>query len=424
MISTVHREARREKMAKVNIGESVAMAMSSLWANKLRTLLTLLGVIIGVLTIIAVVSVIQGLNNFVYSELAFYGANDFVVTKMSFTGMSLKELREQLKRKDLTLDHMRLLRQKCQSCELVGASVGTSRTVKYRNRSIRNTEIQGITHLDYKIGRIVELDRGRHLQKEDEARSRYVCVVGADIEEKLFPYTDPLGKWIKIGPNNFLIIGVGKRIGKLLGMSQDNYAWIPITTFHKIFGSRRSININIHTSSQEQMAVAQEEVRTILRSRRHLSFNEPDDFAFRTSETFIQLYKSATTGIYFGMIIIASLALIVGGIVVMNIMLVAVSERTKEIGVRMAVGARRKDILFQFLIEAASLSTAGGIIGILLGFAIAKIVTATTSIPSAVNPVSIVIAILVSMSVGMFFGLYPASRASRLDPIEALRSEQ
>jgi putative ABC transport system permease protein len=402
----------------------MAMAMSSLWANKLRTLLTLLGIIIGVLTIIAVVSVIQGLNNYVYSEMSFYGANDFVVTKFSFAGMSLKELKEQMKRKDLTLEHMRLLRRQCQTCELVGASVRTSRTVKYGSQSSQNTEINGITSLDHKIGRVVELDRGRYFQIEDEDRSRYVCVIGADIEENLFPYTDPLGKWIKIGPHNFLIIGVGKKIGKLLGMSQDNFIWIPISTFHKIFGSRRNIDITIHTSSQEQMEAAQEEVRTILRSKRHLSFNEADDFSFRTSETFIQIYKSATTGIFFGMIIIASLALIIGGIVVMNIMLVSVTERTKEIGIRKAVGARRQDILLQFLIEAATLSTVGGAIGILLGFSIAKIVTMTTELPTAVEPLSIVIALFVSMSVGIFFGLYPASKAAKLDPIDALRSEQ
>jgi putative ABC transport system permease protein len=356
--------------------------------------------------------------------MSFYGANDFVVTKFSFAGMSLKELKEQMKRKDLTLEHMRLLRRQCQTCELVGASVRTSRTVKYGSQSSQNTEINGITSLDHKIGRVVELDRGRYFQIEDEDRSRYVCVIGADIEENLFPYTDPLGKWIKIGPHNFLIIGVGKKIGKLLGMSQDNFIWIPISTFHKIFGSRRNIDITIHTSSQEQMEAAQEEVRTILRSKRHLSFNEADDFSFRTSETFIQIYKSATTGIFFGMIIIASLALIIGGIVVMNIMLVSVTERTKEIGIRKAVGARRQDILLQFLIEAATLSTVGGAIGILLGFSIAKIVTMTTELPTAVEPLSIVIALFVSMSVGIFFGLYPASKAAKLDPIDALRSEQ
>ncbi len=410
-------------MARINLGESVSMAMNSLWSNKLRTLLTLLGIIIGVFTIIAVVSIIQGLNNFVYTQFAFYGANDFSVSKFSMGSFSLREWREMLKRKNLTLDDMRLLRQQCRSCESVGASTDTSRTVKYRNQSIKDITIRGITYLDHMIGSVEELERGRHIQKEDEEHSRYVCTIGADIKEKLFPYLDPLGRWMKIGSQNFLVVGLGKKKGKLLGQSQDNYVRMPITTFQKIYGSRGSININVHTSSQEQMEIAQEEVRTILRSKRHLSFKDPDDFGFRSSETFIQIYKTATSSIYFAMIAISSLALLVGGIVVMNIMLVAVTERTKEIGIRMAVGARRMDILFQFLIESASISTVGGLIGILIGFVIARIVTAATSIPSSIEPVSIFIAILVSASVGIFFGLYPANKAAKLDPIEALRTE-
>jgi len=406
------------------MSESISMAMSSLWANKMRTLLTLLGIIIGVLTIIAVVSIIQGLNNFIYSEMAEFGTNDFVVSKMSLFSLSLADLREMMKRKDITLDHMRLIRQQCRSCELVGASVQTTQNVKYRSLSLKDVNISGKTHFDQKIGRIIELDRGRHFQKEDEERSRFVCVIGADIAEHLFPYSDPLGKRIKIGANNFLVIGVGEKIGKLFGRNLDNFVNIPITAYYKIFGSRQSISINIHTSSQEQMAEAQEEVRTILRSKRHLSFNEKDDFSILTSETFVQIYKSVTTGIFFAMILIASLALVVGGIVVMNIMLVAVTERKKEIGIRMAVGARRKDILFQFLIEAVTLSTVGGIIGIILGFIIAKLVSAATLLPSSVEPLSIAMAIFVSMSVGVFFGIYPARKASRLNPIDAVRSEQ
>jgi putative ABC transport system permease protein len=411
-------------MARVNFSESVSMAMGSLWSNKLRTFLTLLGLIIGVLTIIAVVSIIQGLNNYVYTQFSFFGANDFTVSKLSMSGGTLDEYREMMKRKNLTLDEMRTLRSLCQTCELIGASVSTSRTVKYMSQYLKDVEIRGVTHVDHMIGSVLELDRGRHILKEDDDHSRYICIIGADIVEKLFPYLDPLGRWVKIGPHNFLVIGIGEKKGKLLGMSQDNYVRIPITTFHKIYGSRRSININVHTSSQEQMERAQEEVRTILRSKRHLSFKDKDDFSFVSSETFIQMYRTATSSIYFAMIAISSIALLVGGIVVMNIMLVAVTERTKEIGIRMSVGARRMDILFQFLIESGAISTVGGLIGILIGFILAKIVSAATSIPSALDPGSIVIAIIVSGSVGIFFGIYPANKAAKLNPIEALRSEQ
>jgi putative ABC transport system permease protein len=411
-------------MAKIQVGESLSMAWLSLRSNKLRTFLTLLGIIIGVLTVIAVVSIIQGLNNYVYSKMSFYGANDFSVQKFSMIGTSLKEFREQMKRKDLTMTEVQLLRDRCKSCELVGATTSTQQTVKFGNQSIKNTEIRGVTYNSHLIGSTLELESGRHIQRQDETNSRAVCIIGTDVVEKLFPGLDPLGRWLKVGNQNFLIIGTGKKIGKLLGFSQDNYVRIPITTFMKVYGSRRSVSINIHTGSQAQMLQAEEEVRTILRSWRKRSYNDPDDFSFATSETFIQFYKTATSGIYFAMIAIASIALIVGGIVIMNIMFVSVSERTKEIGIRMAVGARRRDILFQFLIESSVISAIGGIIGILLGFTAAKIVSATTAMPSSVEPASIALAIFMSWSLGLFFGMYPANRAAKLDPVEALRAEQ
>jgi putative ABC transport system permease protein len=411
-------------MAKLQVRESFTMAVVSLRTNKLRTFLTLLGIIIGVLTIIAVVSVIQGLNNYVYTKMSFFGANDFSVQKFSMIGTSLKDFREQMKRKDLTLVDRDLIRANCPSCDLVGASVSTSQTVKYGNQSLKDTEVRGVTYLDHEIGSVVELESGRHLQSMDETNSRPVCVIGSDIAEKVFVTVDPIGRWLKVGNQNFQVIGVGKKKGKILGFSQDNYVRIPITTFMKVYGSRRSISINIHTKSQEQMVKAQEEVRTVLRSWRKRSYNDPDDFAFATSETFIQFYKTATSGIYFAMIAVSSIALLVGGIVIMNIMFVSVSERTKEIGIRMAVGARRKDILYQFLIESSVISAMGGIIGIVLGFLVARIISAATSMPSSVEPVSIVLAIVMSWSIGLFFGIYPANRAAKLDPVEALRSEQ
>ncbi|MCJ7586285.1 MAG: ABC transporter permease [Candidatus Aminicenantes bacterium] len=411
-------------MGRININETVTLSLSSLWGSKLRSFLTLLGIIIGVLTIIAVVSIIQGLNNYVYTKMAFFGANDFSISKFSMIGTSLEEFKKQLKRKDLTLTEMSVIRDRCKSCEMVGASVSTNQNVKYGNEILKNTEIRGITHLDHLIGTVIELEAGRHIRKEDDSHSRPVCVIGADIREKLFGGLDPIGRWIKAGSKNFLVIGLGKKKGKILGFSQDNYIRIPITTFAKTYGSRRSLNINIHTRSQEQMLQAQEEIRTILRSWRKRRFNDPDDFSFQTSETFIQFYKTATSGIYFAMIAISSIALVVGGIVIMNIMLVAVTERTKEIGIRMAVGARRKDILRQFLIESSFIAALGGIIGILLGIGISKLVTIATSMPSRAEPASILVAILMSTSIGLFFGIYPANKAAKLNPIDALRSEQ
>ncbi|MBN2200008.1 MAG: ABC transporter permease [Candidatus Aminicenantes bacterium] len=411
-------------MARLPVTDSLRMALSSLWANRLRTFLTLLGIIIGVLTIIAVVSVIQGLDNYVYTKMSFYGANDFSVVKFGFGARSFRELLEQLKRKDLTLADMELVKAKCASCALVGASVSTSRTVRHRDRSLRDVDIRGVTSVDHFIGSVLELESGRQIQKDDEDHARPVAVIGQDLVDELFPTVDPLGRRFKIGPDNFQVIGVGVRKGKLLGMSQDAFVRIPISAFMKHYGSRRSVSINVHAADQEEMAQAQEEVRTLLRSRRHLSFRDEDDFSFQTSESFIQIYRSATAGIYFAMIAIASIALLVGGIVVMNIMLVSVTERTKEIGLRMAVGARRRDILFQFLIESSVLSAAGGVLGILLGLLLAEGVSAATALPARLDPVSIVLAVVLSAGLGLFFGIYPANKAAKLDPIDALRSEQ
>ncbi len=410
-------------MAKINFGESLSLAFSSLWESKLRTFLTLLGIIIGVLTIITVVSVIQGLNNYVYTKMAFFGANDFSVSKFSSFASTVKEYREQMKRRDLTLEDVHLLREKASACELIGASDQVRRTVKFGSAEIQNAGIIGVTAVDHLIGSVIELESGRHLLQEEEDRSRFSAVIGSDVAEKLFPRLDPVGRTIKVGADRFRIVGVGKRLGKILGMSRDNYVRVPITTFLKTFGSRRSLSINIHTSSPEAMARAQDEVRTILRSKRKLSYDKPDDFSFQTSETFIQFYKTATNGIYFAMIGIASIALLVGGIVVMNIMLVAVTERTKEIGIRMAIGARRKDILVQFLIESSAIAGVGGLIGIVLGVAAAKIISAATSLPSAVDPGSVIAGIVMSATLGLFFGIYPANKAAKLDPVVALRSE-
>ena len=289
------------------------------------------------------------------------GPNDFSVQKFSMIGTSLKDFREQMKRKDLTMVETRsppgelsLLRARRgqrldqpdgQVRQPVAQGDGCPRRDPHRPRD--------------RIRR--RADGGRHLQSEDESTPAPSASSAPTSPRSSSAGSDPLGRWLKVGSRNFLIIGVAKAKGKILGFSQDNFVRIPITTFKKVYGSRRTININIHTGSQEQMAPAQEEVRTVLRSWRKRSFDDPDDFSFATSETFIQFYKTATSGIYFAMLAVSSIALVVGGIVIMNIMLVSVTERRKEIGIRMAVGARRRDILFQFLIESAIISGLGGV---------------------------------------------------------------
>ncbi len=410
-------------MAKINLREILSISFKSLWTHKLRTILTLIGIIIGVFTLIAVVSIIQGLNKYVKTQLFNYGTNDFYISKFPPFISDFEKFLEYRKRKSLTLKDAYAIEQLCKNCNLVGAYDSSVCRIKYGNKYVNDVSLRGITHNSHMIGRIFELESGRHISEEDEKHSRYVCIIGNDLKEKLFPFQDPLGKVIKVDEKYFLVIGVGKKSGKIFGISQDNYVRIPITTFLKIRGRREDVEIEVHTLSQSQMQEAMDEVRMILRGRRKLSPKQDDDFAIVTQDTFIDFYKNTTTSLFIAMIVVSSIALIVGGIGIMNIMLVSITERTKEIGIRMSVGARRVDILKQFLIESSFLSSLGGLIGIVLGFLIAKIVSAASSLPSTVEPWSILAGIALSLLVGVFFGMYPANKASKLDPAEALRRE-
>lgn len=401
--------------------ESIWMALSSLKANKLRSILTLIGVIIGVMTVIAVVSVIAGMNRYVANTLSTMGSNTFLVDKIGIP-MSEEDFFNALKRKDLTLEDMRAIEKNCTFCEKVGGRVFTFGKVKYRNQYLNDIAIAGATANFTQIVNI-DLGEGRYFSEFEEEHRRQVCFVGWEIADNLFPHLDPINKVVKIGGRDFTIIGVAKKRGSFLGQSQDNFVLIPITTFHKIFGSRRSVDIFVKASDLKVMGEAQDQVRSILRLRRKVPQNKPDDFAIMTTETFMDLYRSFTSTAYLVMIGVSSISLVVGGIVIMNIMLVSVTERTKEIGVRKAVGARRRHVLWQFLVEAVTLSLVGGLIGILIGTAIAKIISSTTPLPSAVELWSVIAGLLIASSVGIFFGIFPAMKAAKLNPIEALRYE-
>lgn len=398
------------------------MALSSLRANKLRSILTLIGVIIGVMTVIAVVSIIAGMNRYVSDKISTMGSNTFIIDRMGII-MSEEEWWDAMKRKRLTLEDMDAIRENCPACEMVGARAYTFRyKVKYKNQYLSDIAIAGATA---NMAQIFSLGvgSGRHISEFEALHRRQVVFIGWEIADKLFPNVDPVGKEVKIGGRSFKIVGVGEKRGSFLGQSQDNFVIIPITTFFKAFGTRRNLDIMVKVADLESMREAQDQARNILRIRRKVPQNKPDDFSIMTTDTFMQLYRNFTSTAYLVMIGVSSIALVVGGIVIMNIMLVSVTQRTREVGIRKALGARRRHILWQFLVEAVTLAVVGGAVGVIMGTIIAKIVSATTPLPSAVELWSVIMGILISSSVGIFFGIYPAMKAARLSPIEALRYE-
>jgi len=401
--------------------ESIWIALTSLKANKLRSILTLIGVIIGVMTVIAVVSVIAGMNRYVANTFSTMGSTTFRVDKIGFP-MSEEEFFNAIKRKDLTTEDKKAVEENCLFCERVGGRIITLGKVKYKSQYLNDIVIFGTT-ANYSQIDNVYLDEGRYPSEFEEEHHRQVCMVGWEIKDNLFPNLDPIDKVLKIGGRDFTIIGVAKKRGSFLGQSLDNRVFIPITTFKKIFGSKRSIDIFVKAPDLKSMNQAQDQVRSLLRLRRKVPQDKPDDFSIMTAETYMDLYRNFTSTAYLVMIGVASISLVVGGIVIMNIMLVSVTERTKEIGVRKAVGARRRHILWQFLVEAVTLAIVGGLIGILIGTVIAKIISLTTPLPSAVELWSVVAGLLISSSVGIFFGIFPAMKAAKLNPIEALRYE-
>lgn len=405
----------------MQVSESFRIAVSTLRAHKVRSLLTVIGTVIGVMSVVTVVSVIEGVNKYVSERLVEEGSNTFYVDQFGLI-TDYEQYLEALKRKELTLDDARALERLSPSVEAAGAVAGSATDVRYRSKSVSGVRVLGVDE-GYETVQRLEVESGRLLSREDILRKRAACIIGVDVVRKLFGGIDPLGKEVRVGRHTFRIIGVGEKKGSLLGQSQDNFVTIPITSFQKAFGSRSPVTLVAKAKNQASLQIAQDEARSILRARRKVPFSKPDDFSIMSTETFMEIYRKFTSAAYMATIGIASLSLFVGGIVIMNIMLVSVTERTKEIGIRKAVGATRGEIMVQFLIESLILSGSGGIVGVLLGVAVATLIAQVSPLPATIRLWAIVMGLIVACGVGTFFGIYPARRAATQDPIVALRYE-
>jgi putative ABC transport system permease protein len=409
--------------------EAARIALGALRANKLRSFLTVLGILIGVSSVVAVVAITEGLDRYMANQVLSLGSRSFHLQKMPDIITSRAMWLEMQKRKDVTIADMEAVKAACDACGEVGALLRVSRTVKYGRTKQADVEVMGVTENFSRIGSVRDLITGRQLIADDVDTARPVAVIGADLMDAFFGQTEPLGKSIVVDNHELRVIGVAERKGKIFGNSQDNFVWLPITTWRKFYGTRRSVVIQAEARSMDMIDTAQDQARVVMRARRHLGFAKPDDFSIETGETVMDFWQSATRGIYVVTIVVTAMSLIIGGVVVMNIMLVSVTERIREIGVRKALGARRRDILRQFLVESVLLSALGGALGI-LGAAVFSMVLAailggilSADFSAPVRLWAVTLALFVSSLVGLVAGIYPASRAAALDPVVALRNE-
>jgi putative ABC transport system permease protein len=402
--------------------EAIGIALSAIWANKLRSFLTVLGNIVAVTSIIAVVSLVQGMNakvtDLIVSDV---GADNFTIQRMPPIRTEADE--ERVRNNPLiTLREVGVIRRFSTSVGAIAAQANNGTRITFGTTTLNSVGIRGVSR-DYIHFASFNVEQGRMINPVEIDRDRQLALLGAQTAERLFGTLDPIDKMIKIGNHNFRVVGVSEKKGAIFGESQDEFAVIPLGVFQKMFGSRQSLQLLVKPRTPELMRTAMDEATIALRIERRLRPAEPDNFGMFTSDTLLNIYHTVTSGIFAVLIGVVALSLVVGGIVIMNIMLMVVSERTREIGLRKALGARRRDVMWQILTESVTLSMFGGAVGTSLGFGAALIVSSLTPLPAAVQFWSVMIGLGITAIVGLFFGLYPAMRAARLDPIEALRRE-
>lgn len=407
----------------MNLLEGFKLALQSLWANKMRTVLTLIGIEMAVASLIMVVTLVQGARVYIGTKLSGYGADVFTVTRMSSVIFNPADYVRYQKRKIIRIEDYEAMRDDCTYCSEVGAMLFRSTNVVANGHSSNNTQVRGDTWTMLSLNNI-DLALGRGFIPADEEHATHNAVVGADIVDNLLGPVDPIGKEIRVDGVQYTIIGVGERQGKTMGYSQDNWVAVPITTYQHTYGYNDSVDIYARASGGAQaMERAIDQLRVLMRVRRHDLPGAADDFEIETNSTFLDI-ANQFLGLFAWIVIgLSSIALVVGGVVIMNIMLVTVTERTREIGVRKALGARQRDVLSQFLMESASMSLVGGIFGVILGVGIGKLITVTIGFPTAAPVWAILLGLVLAGGVGIFFGVYPASKAARLDPVVALRAE-
>ncbi len=404
--------------------ESVRIALGVICANKLRSLMTVTGNIVAVTSIVTIVSLIQGMNATVTSTLVDdIGADTIILQRMPTGPMTEAELERNRSNPQLTLEEAQAIRRySTGAVESVMALAQRRDRVSLFELATDNVQIQGVT-ADYLDFPTYDVERGRMMSAFEVQRGRPVAILGADVADLLFGPLNPLDQRIRIGGVPFRVVGVSARQGASFGQSQDEFVLIPLGAHERLYGTRQSLQLRVLPTSPEQLQEAMDDATVALRVARRLEATEPDNFGIFTANTLLDIYEQFTAGIFGVLVGVVALSLVVGGIVIMNIMLMVVSERTCEIGLRRALGARKRDIMLQVLTEAVTLSAIGGLVGIVLGFVVAQGIAAVSPLPATLKPWSVLLGIGVTAGVGLFFGAYPARQAARLDPIEALRRE-
>jgi putative ABC transport system permease protein len=395
--------------------------LETLRTHKLRSFLTLLGVVIATTTLIVVMSIINGMNLYIADHIANLGANVFILTQFNWTMSGDDWFKAQRRNKPIRIEDFEFLRDNIKGYKNIGAETGLGGSdVRYKSHILREVEVTGETSNMIDIGQS-KVESGRYINDTDYAHESLVCFIGQDLAAEFFPSVDPIDKDITVSGIPFRVIGVAARIGTTLGFSQDKFVQIPLTTFRKVFRARPNLNVDMQAWDAQQMMVLEDEVRALMRARHHVPYKEDDDFGINASDTIMSMWHQLTASIFAVTVGIVAVFMVVGGIVIMNIMLASVTERTHEIGIRKSLGARRRDILMQFIIESSVMALAGGAAGVLISFMVSKVVDIffTSSVPLS----AVLVGLFLSTGVGLFFGIYPASKAANLEPIEALRTE-